>query len=29
VGETIEIDGHRFIDLVPSGHPVPKGVATP
>ena len=29
VGETMEIDGHRFIDLVPSGHPVPKGVATP
>jgi uncharacterized protein (TIGR00290 family) len=29
VGETVEIDGHRFIDLVPSGHPVPKGVATP
>lgn len=29
VGETMEIDGHRFIDLVPSGHPVPRGVATP
>ena len=29
VGETVEIDGHRFIDLVPSGHPVPKGVTRP
>ena len=29
LGETVEIDGHRFIDLVPSGHPVPKGAAQP
>ena len=29
MGETAEIDGHRFIDLVPLGHPVPRGVASP
>ena len=29
IGETVEIDGHRFIDLVPSGHPVPRGAAIP
>jgi uncharacterized protein (TIGR00290 family) len=29
IGETVELDGHRFIDLVPLGHPVPKGAATP
>lgn len=28
IGETVEIDGHRLIDLVPSGDPVPNEAGT-